>query len=103
MGCLPEKNVQSLKREKERRPSFLSSYHVQAMLQKSKSKILQEDKAHFIEDQDWFRDLLSRNGVPFLNIEKFLESYKHYKIDQVPSPASGLYGLRSSSSASIGK
>jgi len=78
--CLHEKQ---LKLEKERKPSFLVNYNVRAILQKTKSKILQEDKDHFFENQEWFKDLLLANGVSFLDIEKFLENYKHYKIDQV--------------------
>ena len=79
--CLPSYR---LKEEKERKPSFLENHNMEAILRKTKSKVLKEDKEHFFENEEWFQDLISQNNnKTFLNLPLFLETYKHYKLDQV--------------------
>lgn len=73
-----------LKEEKIRQPSFLKSYNTDLLFNKSKSKIFDEDKHYFFENEVWFKDLISQNNnKTFLNVHLFIETYEHYKIDQV--------------------
>lgn len=81
--CLPKKS-NSLKEEKLRKPSFMDKSDIAAFFKKSNSKVIQDDKDHFFQEQAWFQEIFSLNGnQSFIDIHKFLEHYKHYKIDQV--------------------
>ena len=69
--------------EKVRKPSFMENYSVETVLKKRCSRILKEDKEHLFENEEWFKDkAIHNNGKPFLDVNKFMESYPHYKIDQ---------------------
>ena len=83
---LPEKgdlHHNDLLYEKIRKPSFMENYCVETVLKKRCSRILEEDKHHLFENEEWFKDkAIHNNGKPFLDVNKFMESYPHYKIDQ---------------------
>ena len=70
--------------EKVRNPSFMEHYCVEAVLKKTCSRILKEDKEHLFQNEEWFKDITNhnKNGKSFLDINKFMESYPHYRIDQ---------------------
>jgi len=73
----------SLIYEKIRKPSFGENYNVEAALQRC-SNILDEDKEHLFENEEWYNEIAANNnGKPLLDIHKFMESYPHYRIDQV--------------------
>ena len=81
-NCFPAGH--SLKFEKLRKPSFLETYNVDQVLKKRGSRILKEDRDHFFENEEWFKELIGHNnGKSYLDIQKFLENYPHYKLDQV--------------------
>ena len=81
--CLPGKE-KTLRKELNREPTFMKGYNMNGVLNKTNSKVFEEDKDHFFENEAWFQEVLSMNkNVSFIDLHKFIEKYPHYKIDQV--------------------
>lgn len=68
--------------EKIRAPSFMDHYgNAEFILRKRSSHVLKEEN---FQNENWFYDLPQTvNGKPFLDLQKFVNNYSHFKFDQV--------------------
>jgi len=84
--CFPDcaAHNSTLLNEKIRPPSFMGKNSIECIIKNRGSKVVKDDKEHFFKNEEWFKEICDLNhGKSFLDINRFIENYPHYKIDQV--------------------